>query len=218
MTGCAPHRHDLGAYVLAGLEPADVPALEAHLAVCAECQAEHAELAGAPRLLARALDAPPPVPGRVRDRVVADAARRRARRRWTVTAAAAALLAALVGGVVGWQLAPAPPREVAVPLEAVDPFDGSGWAAFRTEDAAVLVRLELAGLEPLTAPEVYEAWLSTTDGRIVSIGQLPAGEGTVELTAQGPIEDYRGFWITAEPDRRDPAHDGPTVLRAPVPR
>lgn len=218
MTGCAPHRHDLGAYVLAGLEPAEAQAVEAHLASCAACEAEHAELAGVPQLLARALDAPPPVPGRVRDRVVAAAARRRARRRWAVTAAAGALLAALVGGVVGWQLAPSPAREVAVPLEGVGPSDASGWAAFRTEGAAVVVRLELTGLEPLSAPEVYEAWLSTNDRRIVSIGHVPADQGTVELTAEGPIEDYRGFWITAEPDRRDPAHDGPTVLEAPVPR
>ena len=39
----------------------------------------------------------------------------------------------------------------------------------------------------------------------------------MELTAPGSLEDYRGLWVTAEPDRRDPAHEGPTVVRARLP-
>jgi hypothetical protein len=108
---------------------------------------------------------------------------------------------------------------VAVPLESTEPFTAAGSATFRAEADAVRVHLEVEGLEPLDPPGVYEAWLYTTDGRILSIGQLTGEEGTFsgELTARGSLEGFRTFWITAEPDARDPAHDGDTVLRGPVP-
>lgn len=219
MSGCTELRELLGAYVLGGLDPDEAVAVERHLEGCAGCRAEHAELATTPGLLDLARDAPPEVPTRVRDRIVAAAAERRSGRRWALVAAAVAVVAAVLGGLAGWQLAPAPAVDVAVPLESVEPFDGAGWAVFRPDDGQVVVRLEVDGLEPLEDPAVYEAWLSTTDERIVSIGQLGDVDEavTVELTVQGSMDDYDGFWITAEPDRRDPAHDGPTVLRAYVP-
>ncbi|MET8771564.1 zf-HC2 domain-containing protein, partial [Streptomyces sp. NPDC004658] len=42
----------LGAYVLGILPPEEAEPVRAHLAQCAECQAEHARLAGLPALLA----------------------------------------------------------------------------------------------------------------------------------------------------------------------
>ncbi|MEU7061531.1 zf-HC2 domain-containing protein [Streptomyces sp. NPDC046197] len=42
----------LGGYVLGTLAPAEAEQVRAHLAVCDECRAEHAELAGLPALLA----------------------------------------------------------------------------------------------------------------------------------------------------------------------
>lgn len=219
MRDCTAVRQDLGAYVLEGLDAEEAAALEAHLEGCAGCRAEHHELAGARSLLDLARDAPPRVPHRVRDRVVAEAARRRGRRRWAAAVAVAAAVAALVGGVVGWQLAPAPVPDVAVPLEDVEPFEASGWATFRAEDDLLVVELELDGLDPLPEPSVYEAWLATDDERIVSIGQFVDTDDAAasEFLAHGTIENYQGFWITAEPDGRDPAHEGPTVLRAYVP-
>ncbi|MFC3573120.1 zf-HC2 domain-containing protein [Streptomyces yaanensis] len=41
----------LGGYVLGALSPAETEQVRAHLEVCAECRAEHAELAGLPALL-----------------------------------------------------------------------------------------------------------------------------------------------------------------------
>lgn len=219
ISGCTELRELLGAYVLGGLHPDETLAVERHLEACAGCRAERAELATAPALLDLATEAPPEVPRRVRDRIVAAAAERRSRRRWALVAAAVGVVATLLGGLAGWQLAPAPAVDVAVPLESVEPFDGSGWAVFRPDDGRIVVRLEVEGLEPLEDPAVYEAWLSTTDERVVSIGQLGEIDEvvTTELTVRGSMDDYDGFWITAEPDRRDPAHDGPTVVRAYVP-
>ncbi|XES01056.1 anti-sigma factor [Streptomyces sp. S1D4-11] len=42
----------LGGYVLGTLPPAEMEQARAHLAECAECRAEHAQLAGLPALLA----------------------------------------------------------------------------------------------------------------------------------------------------------------------
>lgn len=220
MSRCDPFRHELGAYVLGGLEPGEVRTLETHLAACADCRAEHAGIAEIPRMLGLAHDAPPRAPERVRDRVVASAARRQLRHRWRLVAAAAAVVAALAGGFVGWQLALDPGQvEVAVPLEDVEPFEASGEVLFRPGADTVRVRIDLDGLEPLEQPSVYEAWLATTDSRVISIGQLAeAGDGvSIELVASGSLDDYRSFWITAEPDGRDPAHEGPTVVQAAVP-
>lgn len=219
MTDCEHRRVDLGAYALGGLSVDETAAAEAHLAECAACRAEHAELVGAVELLAAADEAPPQVPARVRDRVVAATARRGARRRWAAAVAGAAAVAALLGAVAGWQFAPAAPSPVAVPLQEVEPFEASGWATFAHGDDGVVVSLELDGLEPLDDPGVYEAWLSTGDDGIVSIGQLEVGDESVaaELPASGSLDDYRYLWVTAEPDGGDPAHEGPTVVRAPVP-
>jgi anti-sigma factor RsiW len=220
VSSCDAFRGDLGAYVLGGLEPDETHALESHLSACAACRAQHTEIAGVPGLLRLAQDAPPRAPGRVRDRVVAAAARRQLRHRWRLGAAAAAVVAAAVGGIVGWQLAlGSDPVEVSVPLEDVEPFEASGEVTFRSGTDTVRVRLDLDGLEELEGPSVYEAWLYTTDSRVVSIGQLAeAGDGvSAEFVASGSLEDYRTFWLTAEPDGRNPAHEGPTVVRAAVP-
>ncbi|MER6124269.1 zf-HC2 domain-containing protein [Streptomyces sp. NPDC001795] len=70
----------LGGYVLGALSPTEMEQVRAHLAVCAECQAEHAELAGLPALLAMvtpaeaAGQAVPAAGGDLADRLVARAA------------------------------------------------------------------------------------------------------------------------------------------------
>lgn len=223
MTDCEL-QHALGAYVLGGLEPEEATSVTAHLRRCATCRAHHAEIATTPDLLALATDAPPRLPPRVRDRVVAGTTRHRLRRRWTAIAAAAAGVAALAGGLVGWLAASDPEPRIALPLQAEAPFDVTGWAWVQAGDDELHLELELTGLEPLDEPQTYEAWLYTPDERILSIGQLPAADDdagvdavTVELTAPGSLDNYRGLWVTAEPDRRDPAHEGPTVVRARLP-
>lgn len=218
MTPCE-RREDLGAYVLGSLPTAEERAdVRSHLAVCPACRDELEELGGLPALLALAADAVPRPPERVRDRVLAAAVARRVRRRWTGIAAAVALAAALAGGAVAVQLAPPTPT-VAVGLTAVDPFDPAGSAQLEEDAGSVLVRLDLHDLPPLPRGEVYEAWLSTHDEELVSLGRLrPDGAGSVDvrLRADGRLAQYRSFWVTAERDG-SPEHAGPTVVYARLP-
>ncbi|MGW1752968.1 anti-sigma factor family protein [Streptomyces mirabilis] len=72
----------LGGYVLGTLPPAEMEQARAHLAGCAECQAEHAQLAGLPALMATVTEAEAEAAGRtapvadddLADRLVARAA------------------------------------------------------------------------------------------------------------------------------------------------
>jgi anti-sigma factor RsiW len=50
---CGEIRLELGVYVLGAIEATDRSAVDAHLARCADCRDELAELAGLPRLLSR---------------------------------------------------------------------------------------------------------------------------------------------------------------------
>ncbi|MEW2624593.1 zf-HC2 domain-containing protein [Streptomyces sp. NPDC048106] len=70
----------LGAYVLGKLPPAETEQVRDHLAECAECRAEHAQLTGLPALLAVVTEAEaagrtaPAAEGEMADRLVARAA------------------------------------------------------------------------------------------------------------------------------------------------
>ncbi|MGX1545445.1 anti-sigma factor family protein [Streptomyces adustus] len=70
----------LGGYVLGTLPPAEMEQVRAHLAECAECQAEHTQLAGLPALLATVTEAEasgqgvPTADENLADRLVARAA------------------------------------------------------------------------------------------------------------------------------------------------
>lgn len=220
MTGCDRCRTELGAYVVGGLAIDEVDGVEMHLEGCSACRHERDELAETVPLLELARTPAARAPARVRDRIIAQAARRRARRRWTAAAAAASIVAALLGGMLGWVLR-GPQETLVVPLRQAEDVEAVGWATLHHVDTRLVVELAVEGLEPLPAPAVYEAWLATEDERVLSIGQLPAAEDgtiTAALVADEPLDAYRSVWITAEPDRRDPAHEGPTVLSAPLPR
>jgi hypothetical protein len=106
-----PQNIEAGAYVIGALSPPERYNYERHLAVCAECRYEVAQLAGLPGLLGR-LDArtaasvgtttpgaPPRVLDGVLNRARAESLRGRRRRTWerVTTLAVAACLALLVG-------------------------------------------------------------------------------------------------------------------------
>jgi hypothetical protein len=134
-------RHALGAYAIGALEPAERSAVERHLAGCAPCRAELAELAALPGLLARLgreeaasgvplVDAPDPAGA---DRLVeAAAAERRAGRRrlrrWQAIAgiaAAAAVVLAVLGLVSIVQDDGDPPRPAPIEFAVQDPAAGA---------------------------------------------------------------------------------------------
>jgi Putative zinc-finger len=119
VSNCAGFRESLGAYVLGALEPAEVAALEAHLAECESCRREYDELNTLPPLLslvslehatAAAMGGAPAPSDLVLPRVLSRARTERAeqrrngrRRRALVSlvAAVAVVLAAATGAYVG---------------------------------------------------------------------------------------------------------------------
>jgi len=120
---CASVRSQLGVYLTGSILPADRAVVVRHLASCAACRSELADLAGLPGLLRRPAcqdaaqvpgqdrDRPPlgnpptggvPAPGGMQlSRLMRNVARRRRRRRWLLALAAAVLVA--VAGT-GWAL------------------------------------------------------------------------------------------------------------------
>ena len=168
MTGCDHVRPDIGAYVLGGLEPAEEAAVREHLTTCSACAAEHASLAGLPRLLALAAPmaaAGPPAPAleeRVLDAVAGERPRRVPRRRSVlrsrVLVPAAATLAAVAVAVVlviaagGDDGAPA---GFEVALQPVAGETGQGRAVLASGDAGVKMQLWVRGL-PADPGIVYE--------------------------------------------------------------
>jgi anti-sigma factor RsiW len=167
VTGCDHVRPELGAYVLGGLEPAEEAAVREHVASCAECAAEHASLAGLPRLLALAApieDAGPPAPAleeRVLDAVARErphrAPRRRRLLRAPVLAGAGAVLAAVAAALVialgGGD--DAGPAGYQVALRPVAGGAAAGRAELAGADGGTELHLWVSGL-PRDPAIVYE--------------------------------------------------------------
>jgi putative zinc finger protein len=168
MTGCDHVRPDIGAYVLGGLEPAEEAAVREHLATCSECAAEHASLAGLPRLLALAAPmaeaGPPPaaMEERVLDAIAGElpqqphrATRRRLPRARVLVPAAVALAAVVVALVIalGGGDEQTPGFEVALRPAAGE--TASGRAVLASADAGIKMQLWVRGL-PRDPGIVYE--------------------------------------------------------------
>ncbi len=218
---CEHDHHAIAGLVLGSLDDHEMRLLVRQIEECAACHAEYRELAGLPSILERARVSVPPIPSELRDRVVTTAVRHRAKRMWQLRTAIAAVGFLVVGASLATYVASTQPTHpVSIPLSAAEPFEGSGTVSFSIDGQAIVVAVALEDLKILPYPATYEAWLYTTEGRVVSIGQLEVGDGRVEstMTIAGVLSDFTTFWITAEPDGRDPAHAGPTVMRAPVPR
>lgn len=228
MRTCEEVRAHLGGYVLDGLEPDEARRVGEHLGACRSCAAEADELATLPGLLGLLEEeAPSQPPEAVRARVLADARRNTRARRRVVGLAAALLAAVAVGGAVLALVGNDGPAETfgdqeqsTTALQAGEGSDASGTLTLSSSGSGLLVEVEATGLEPLPSRGVHEAWLRRPDReQPVSIGRFergPGGTAAVTFTAAGSREDYDGFWITAEPDAGDPAHQGPTVLWADI--
>jgi hypothetical protein len=167
MTGCDHVRPELGGYVLGGLQPEEAAAVREHLATCAECAAEHASLAGLPRLLVLAApmaEAGPPAPAleeRVLDAIAGERPHRAPRRRrflrprvlLPAAAALAVIAVALVIALGGGE--ESAPGGFEVALKPVAGATAKGRAVLASGDAGIKMQLWVRGL-PRDPGIVYE--------------------------------------------------------------
>jgi len=202
MTGCDHVRPDIGAYVLGALEAAEEDAVRRHLASCSECAAEHARLAGLPRLLALAApmaEAGPPAPAleeRVLDAIAGERPHRAPRRRRlprprVLVPAVAALAAVAVALVIalGGGDEPSPGFEVA--LRPVSGGEASGRAVLASADAGIEMRLSVRGLPP--DPGIVYEVLCEAPGWTASAGTFRAnshGRARVVLNTAARRGEY----------------------------
>jgi predicted anti-sigma-YlaC factor YlaD len=200
LTACEHGSTLLGAHMLGGLDPADADAIEQHLATCAGCRAEQAELE---KLLAVLDEVPPEAfldgPPNDADLIVARAIRQIRRERtggqrskWLLSAAAAVVvIAALVtaGVVIGRSTdtdvtaqpatsttAPTPPAGTRV-LQAMDPTTRARITA-RIVPAAGWVRVH-AAVTGVKAGQRCRLVVIATDGTREVAGSFlvsPTGE------------------------------------------
>ncbi len=212
MTGCDAIRPDLAGYVLGGLAPGEVAAVEAHLAGCAACRAELDELAPLTPLLALAAPGSPPAPDDLRAQVLRTAGRRRQVPVWV--AAALILLAGLTGGIIGALDTGAPDADMVVTLGAAGASGVSGDAELVQTDAGVRLDLALTGVQP-ASDGYYHAWLER-DGRRVSAGTFVGatdGQVRAQLLCGGRLENYDQVTVTWHGFDRD---DELVAARAPL--
>jgi len=216
---CEQVRHHLGGYVLGGLSAAEQADTRMHLERCGGCRDELAELEGLPRLLDLVAQEPAQPPPSLRDRVVVAAPRPRPHR-WLAVAAAAVVIMVITAGLSGGLAGRPSPGSVVLPLRAGEGFTANGTAAFQTAGDRLRVDITLEGLEALERGATYEAWLAEPERGLVSLGMFrpdTSGRAEVGFTAEGTVSRYSWLWVTAEPDARNPSHDGPTVVRERIP-
>jgi hypothetical protein len=169
------HVHgEIGAYVLGSLAVDEAERVRAHLAECEACAAEHAELAGIPKLLDLAVVAgsgeddplPPAIEERLLDRFASEHAPKRPERRRRPRAllgAGSALAGAVVSAAVlvlgfGFQRGdsrPAGQYRLALAPVAGAPPAARARASLRTVAGGTLVRLWVFNL-PAGSGDVYE--------------------------------------------------------------
>ena len=206
----------LGAYLLGGLEQADVEAFDRHLESCAECRAELDELASLPALL----DAVPvsdavaltgvaaaagsvqaaqgagvvPVPKRLLDELALR--RRKVRLRWSAAAAAAAAACLAVGVLAGPLLSPPAKPDASYSVQAGDGVQftvGLVKKTWGTELAVDGRSLPVDGTFSLWVKDSDGgedracAWTATPSGRVRITGATP-----VQLTSIASVEMRNG--------------------------
>jgi anti-sigma-K factor RskA len=214
---CEECRSLLGGYVLAALEPDEMEAVRAHVAGCAGCSREHAELQPVPALLDAArsadsvLEAPPAaLESAVLDRFTRERppaeggpgspGRRSRLRGWLArplpAAAAAAIVAVLVTlavtGVLGGSGSTTAHSYGALLKGSAAAPGARAYATLSTQSAGTRVDLHVHGMQP-TPGTVYELWCIGHDGDRVSAGTFrvdASGSARVRLTTAARLGEY----------------------------
>lgn len=212
--GCDECRTLLGGYVLTALDSAESSAVRRHLAGCADCAREFAELDDLPMLLELAGGEKPaqdPLPARLEEAVLDRFARehrlpprRRARaRRRLVLRPRRPLIGALAGAAAAAAIAIAlatgggngsSPRRSSETYRA-DLVGASGARAFArlvTFSSGTQVQLRVVGLRA-TPGAAYELWCVRDDGTKVSAGTFRVdrqGRADVSLTTAAVPSEY----------------------------
>lgn len=184
------------------------PAVEAHLAVCADCRAR----VPAARALGTHLSDPlmweePPthLGEQVVQAVAGEAVVHRRRPHWWLlgTAAVLAILVTVVAMVDR--------SDWTVELEATSTApEAMATVAGWNLDHGTRMVLDVSGLDPADPGTYYELWLTAPDGRHVSAGTFRES-GRIEVTAGVRRSDFPRLWITLEP-AGDGSQFGETVL------
>lgn len=194
----APELHQLlGAYLLGGLEPADLRRFEQHLQECADCREELAGLQGLPALLsglpvpdAVALTGSPrPVavhePGSSVPRAVLDelaARRRKVRRRWAALVGAVAAACIALGVAVGPMLSPPPEPDASYSVQSGNGLQFSIDLARKTWGTELAVNGSKLPLDGTLSLWIRDrdggedracAWTATPSGRVKVTGATP---------------------------------------------
>jgi anti-sigma-K factor RskA len=219
-----PDLHALsGAYALDALDEHERRQFEQHLAGCANCRAEVAELtAAASRLGAAAAMTPPPG---LRDSVLAEIRQtrqlppqtagtggRQSPWRTRLLLAAASVLAVLAGtlGVLAWQADEraadlrAQSDRIAAVITAPDaltvsgPVEGGGQAAAVTSSVRGEIALLADGLAALPSERTYQLWVISPD-EVRSGGVVDISDGRARYLTAADMSGVTTVALSVEP-------------------
>ena len=204
---------DVAGYVLGTLTPSEADAFEAHLAECADCRVEVAELGSLPAMLASAEVAPPaqlrqrtfdavaaareggavvtplwPRPQGPRPQGQRAPQPRRNAARWIAATAAALLVVAAVGG--GAVLLGRDSGSTTVALVAADVGAGRGEAVVRPSREGREVRLQVSGLPANPPGTYYECWFVGPGDTEQRPNRVSAGTFTVGSDGTATVMMY----------------------------
>ncbi len=225
-TACHAWQHDVGAWVVAQIDPARERLFDAHRAECDACRHEAASLAAVAAVAlgvdpargrldeTEPIDAPESdLAARIGSAIASERRRRRARRLAAVAAAAAGVTAGAVLAVAALRdPEPRPLRGEAVAFSVV-PQGAAAAAVIAADGEGSIVQLVADGLDPGVT---YALWLTrpggTWDDRVPAGTFRPDAGGHVDvrLRCASAPDEYGRVWATTP--------DGEIALHTTNPR
>ncbi|MER5468165.1 anti-sigma factor [Streptomyces sp. NPDC002685] len=245
MTAAEDPHQPVGAYVLHALPAAEEAAFENHLAGCAACRDEVAELSAVTARLASAQDGADPSPElrrRVLDRIGHTLQERLPRsapvrqRALRLALAACLALAAALGGVATWQHTQADDartqvarlqaqdsaltdvltaRDATISTQKLSNGADISVVASRDQGRAAFIATDLPRLGD---DQVYELWYAAKTGGLRPAGLLPGSGGGHARLLRGSLDDVSAVGITAEPagGSRQPTSEPLGIVTVPA--